>query len=151
MQISKLTCKNEIFDKILDWYYEWWGKGEGWSKEKVEYFLLHSINNDRLPVTYYAHEGDDIKGVYQISMFDLDVRPDIYPWLINIYVDEKSRGEGICRKLVFHAEKTAREMGYDELFLYTHHKGLYEKFGYKFFDNTETFRGDTETILKIDL
>ena len=151
MQITKLTEKNEVFDIILRWYYDWWAKDEGWSFEKLSYFLEHSINEDRLPVTYYAHENDEIKGVYQISMFDLDVRPDIYPWLINIYVDEKFRGEGICRKLVFHAEQTACEMGYKELFLYTHHKGLYEKFGYEFFDKTETFRGDTETILKINL
>ena len=39
--------------------------------------------------------------MYQLSMSDdLNSRPDLYPWLINVYVDEKFRGRNVARELM---------------------------------------------------
>ncbi len=32
---------------------------------------------------------DNIIGMFQFTYEDLSVRPDIYPWLANVYIDEK--------------------------------------------------------------
>ena len=82
--------------------------------------------------------------MYQLSMSDdLDSRPDIYPWLINVYVDEKFRGKNVCRQLMITVNENAKKAGLTELFLYTKHKGLYEKFGWDFVEEVKTFKDDS--------
>lgn len=77
--------------------YNWWGIRDGKSYEEVRCNLEHSLNKDRLPQTYVALIDEEPAGMYQFAMFDdLDTRPDIYPWLINVYVDEKYRGKNVC-------------------------------------------------------
>ena len=60
--------------------------------------------------------------MYQFSYEDLSIRPDIYPWLANVYIDEKFRKKGYGRKLLENVRNTAKEnINFDEIFLYTEH------------------------------
>lgn len=71
--------------------------------EEVKCYLKHSLCKDnRLPQTFIALINDEPVGMYQISMSDdlVESRPDIYPWLVNVYVDEKRRGNGIFYKKI---------------------------------------------------
>ncbi len=72
-------------------------------------------------------------------MHDLDVRPDIYPYLANLYVQEDYRGNGIVKLLIDRALSEAKRLGLSELFLYTKHVGLYEKYGWEFIGEIDTF------------
>ena len=82
--------------------------------------------------------------MYQLSMCeDLNSRPDIYPWLINVYVDEKFRGNNVCRNLMETVYENAKKANLDELYLYTKHVGLYEKFGWDFVEEVKTFRNES--------
>ena len=59
------------------------------SFEKVKCNLEHSLCTERLPQTYVAIIDKEPAGMYQLSMSDdLDSRPDIYPWHINVYVSD---------------------------------------------------------------
>lgn len=92
--------------------------------------------------------------MYQLSYTDdLDSRPDIYPWLVNVYVDEKYRGQNICRKLMETVNDNARKNNIKELFLYTKHIGLYEKFGWQFVEEVKTFRKDSpiERLYRLEI
>lgn len=141
MEIIRLeSSKNDIFRKVVQWNYNWWGKKSGKSIEQIEYLFEHSICTDRLPQTFVAIEEGVPVGMYQLSMSDdLFGRPDIYPWLINVYVDEASRGRQICRRLMETVPQKAKEAGILKLYLYTNHVGLYEKFGWKFVEKVKTF------------
>lgn len=135
---------NSIFDKICEWNYNWWGKRDDKSFEEVRCNLEHSLCTERLPQTYVAILGGEPAGMYQLSMCDdLESRPDIYPWLINVYVDEAFRGQNICRKLMLSVRENAEKAGLSELYLYTKHVGLYEKFGWEFVEEVRTFRDDS--------
>lgn len=137
---------NYIFDKICEWNYNWWGKRDGKSMEAVRCNLVHSLCTDRLPQTYVAMVGGVPAGMYQLAMSDdLESRPDIYPWLINVYVDENFRGQGICKMLMQSVRESAKAAGLSELFLYTRHAGLYEKFGWEFVEYVQTFRPESPT------
>lgn len=86
---------------------------------------------------------DQPAGMYQIAISDdLESRPDIYPWLINVYVDKNYRGRGVFRTMMQTVRDNAKKIGLDELYLYTKHIGLYEKFGWEFIENVDTFRED---------
>jgi len=132
--------RNDIFKKVVEWNYEWWGKKSGKSVEAIYYLFEHSICKDRLPQTFVALVDGEPAGMYQLSMSDdLFGRPDIYPWLINVYVDESFRGRQICRKLMETVSDRAKDAGINKLYLYTSHVGLYEKFGWEFTEEVKTF------------
>lgn len=145
MHIMKLQdSKNNIFEKIVEWNYHWWGIRDGESLEAVRCNLEHSLNAERLPQTFVALLDGEPAGMYQLSMCEnLNSRPDIYPWLINVYVDEKFRNQNVCRQLMNTVKGNAQKANLRELFLYTKHVGLYEKFGWKFIEEVKTFKKDS--------
>lgn len=147
MEIIRLeSCDNEIFPKLVEWNYNWWGKKTGKSYEAVSYFLQNSLcKGDALPQTFVALVDGKPAGMYQLSMFDdLFGRPDIYPWIGNVYVDENFRGLGICGKLMETVPEKAKAAGLKEIYLYTNHVGLYEKYGWEFIEIIPTFDGSTQ-------
>ena len=139
------TSEGKIFEKICQWNYHWWGTRDGYSLDEVKYNMSHSLcTGSRMPQTFVAMSEGEPVGMYQISMSDdLPSRPDIYPWLINVYVEEKFRGKGVCRALMNTVADNAKRIGVSEIYLYTHHTGLYEKFNWKFVDLVPTFRKDS--------
>lgn len=146
VKIKKITEINENnLNKITEWMYEWWGKDEMRTFEQIKEFVKYSLQESKLPQTYGAFIDDEIVGMYQFSYKCLFVRPDIYPWLANVYVDEKYRNTGICRKLLESVKENARNnIDTKELWLYTGHIGLYEKFGWKYISDVNTYNGEQE-------
>ena len=145
MQIIRLEeDDNFIFDKICLWYYNWLGIKNGESLEEVKCTFAHSLNTNKLPQTYVALIDNEPVGMYQIAISDdLNSRPDIYPWIINVYVDEKFRGKNVCRELMKTVPESAKKANIEELYLYTKHIGLYEKFGWEFVEEVQTFKNDS--------
>ena len=145
--------KSRFFNQLCKWMYGWWGKKDGWTQEKVKNFMKAMLSKERVPQTYIATDGDNVFGMYQFGMDDLDVRPDIYPWLENVYIDEKYRGNGICRLMMESVANSAKSIGLKEIYLYTKHVGLYEKFGWKFIGEIETFKTEApiQRLYKLSL
>ena len=78
-------------------------------------------------------------GMYQFTYEDLFVRPDIYPWLANVYVDEEYRCSGVCRRMLESVKQNAKQnTEFNELWLYTKHIDLYDKFGWEYVGNIDT-------------
>ncbi len=155
IEIKKITEINENnLNKITEWMYEWWGKDEMHTFEQVKEFIKYSLQESRLPQTYGAFINDEIVGMYQFSYEDLFVRPDIYPWLANVYVDKKYRNNGICRKLMESVKENAQNnIKSNELWLYTKHKNLYEKFGWKYISDIDTYNKEhkIQRLYKLEL
>ena len=92
--------------------------------------------------------------MYQFTYEDLFVRPDIYPWLANVYVDETYRKQGYGRILLENVKKVAQEnIDLEEIFLYTKHIGLYEKFGWTYLYDIDTYNENQriERLYKLKL
>lgn len=155
MEIIKLEESNNLFfDKICDWYYNWLGIKNNESIEEIKCTFEHSLCKNKLPQTFVALIDGEPAGMYQLSMSDdLYSRPDLYPWLINVYVDEKFRGRNVARELMNTVKENAKELGLTELYLYTKHIGLYEKFGWKFIEEVKTFKDDSpvERLYKLEI
>lgn len=155
MEVRKiLKHEQELLDCVTSWSHNWWGKPDGLEYENVRYMMEHSLGEDRLPQTIVALEDGAPVGMYQISMADdLRSRPDIYPWLANVYVDKPYRGRGICGKLMESVPHFAKQAGIETLYLYTHHVGLYEKYGWEFVELVPTFKKDSpmERLYKLKI
>jgi len=139
---------------ITEWMYNWWGKKDGLTFEEVKCFMEHSLQEDRLPQTYGIFVENKIAGIYQFAYEDLSIRPDIYPWLANVYIEEKYRGRGLGRKMIETVKKNAKDkLSFSEIYLYTKHKGLYEKFGWEYVSEFDTYRKEPriQGLYKLEL
>ena len=47
-----------------------------------------------------------------------------------LFVEEQYRGQRLGQRLIESASEYAKEIGYEQIFLTTWHKGLYEKYGF---------------------
>ena len=138
-------------DTMTKWMYDWWGKAENYSYEAVYSYMLHSLQEKRLPQTYGLFLDETLIGMYQFTMEDLFSRPDIYPWLANVYIDKAYRAYGYGRVLLNSVKKTAKKAGLKELYLFTTHEGLYEKFGWDFIQEIDTFlEPRTQRLYRLD-
>lgn len=137
-QIIEIDDKN--LDIITDWMYKWWGQDEGYTLDSVKCYINHSFQKERLPKTYGLFNDNRIIGMFQFTYSDLDIRPDIYPWLANLYVDEKYRNKGVAKILLKKINEIAKsELEFNELYLFTTHVGLYEKFGWEYVSELDTY------------
>ena len=132
-------------ETIAGWYYAWWGEQSGCSRAQVAETVLNSQQTgSRLPQMFAAVEDGRALGVFVISMSDdLVSRPDVYPWLANVYVEASQRGRGVGRFMLERVDEAMRSIGIPELFLYTKHVGLYEKFGWEFVEFVNTYKMDS--------
>jgi len=139
LSVRKLTSTTEL-DKITQWMYDWWGKEEGYAYEAVRSYMAHSLQQERLPQTFGLFLDDELIGMYQFTHEDLFVRPDIYPWLANVFIAPPYRQSGYGSYLLSTVrENAALHLASRELFLFTTHEGLYEKFGWSFIEEIDTF------------
>ncbi len=132
LSIKKLTNKDSAFYTVTEWFKKWWQEEEGLTFLETEAIMERSLNDSTFPRTYGVFDGDKIVGVFQFTLFDLHVRPDLYPWLANVYVDEKERGKGYSKFLLESAVKIAQDEGIEKLWLFTSHVNLYERYGFVF-------------------
>lgn len=141
LELKQLVDINDnILNTISTWMYNWWGIRGGYSFDAVKCYMKHSLQKDRLPQTYGLFLDDNIIGMFQFTYEDLRVRPDIYPWLSKVYIDKKYRKKGYGKKLLENIKNIAKEnINFNELFLYTTHKGLYEKLGWNFVSEIDTY------------
>ena len=111
--------------------------------------MKYSMQQDKLPQTYGLFLDDEIIGMYQFQYFDLTIRPDIYPWLANVYIDTKYRKMGYSKILLENISETAIEnIKFNQLYLYTEHIGLYEKYGFEYVSDIDTY-SETKRIQRL--
>lgn len=136
--VEKITDPRHL-DRMTEWMYGWWGKKEGYSMEAVRTSLFRGLQSERLPQTFGLYLDGELIGMYQITLSDLFVRPDLYPWLANVYIDPGFRGMGYGRVLLSSVRDNAKALGLSELFLFTTLNGIYEKFGWEYTGEIDTF------------
>lgn len=147
----KITnADDENIPVICEWLYDWWGKQENYSIEKIQSYVKHSLCENRIPQTHCMKVNGMIAGVFQISMYDIDIRPDIYPWLINVYIEESYRGMGLFHHMMVRFETVIQELQLHEIYIYTEKRNLYERFGWEWIEEFETFlsKRDTQHLMR---
>ena len=128
----KIISMNEYpggLDEAIAYYHSKWGRENNYAF--FEDAIKHSNEND-LPQFFVLLKDDRIVGCCGLIMNDFISRQDLYPWLCGVYVDESERNRGLGGKLLAHAEKEAKRVGYGTLYLITAHIGYYERYGWAY-------------------
>lgn len=141
IKVEKLkNISDKDINTLAHWLYEFWGKDEGQNIEGMKCYVKSSMQDKNLPQIYGLYKDEELIGMYSFTYDDLTVRPDIYPWLSNVYIKEEERGKGYGRILLNSVkENLKKNTDLKEIFLYTKHLGLYEKFGWTFVSEIDTF------------
>ena len=101
--------------------------------------MISTFNIIGLPQTYGLFIEEKLIGMFQFTNEDLEVRPDIFPWLACFYIDKEYRNQGMARILLEKIiELASSTLNYETLYLFTKHKGFYEKFGWDFVSEIDT-------------
>lgn len=69
-----------------------------------------------------------------------------YPWISNVFVDEKYRGSRISGRLIDFAVRYAKEHSFDKVYIPTDIIGLYEKYGFTKIDELKNYEGNIDSI-----
>lgn len=140
---------------------------EYFSKENKEYWLS-KIKESDWGAGQYLHEllksqklkqlvGESAKvlmltdGENLVSFCTLaekdDIQPtDLTPWIGWVYTFPNYRGHRHVGKLLQHAEALAKEAGMKNIYISTNHDGLYEKYGYEFFEIMKDINGEDSRV-----
>ena len=143
-------CDRPIFiDTVTNWIYKEFIEGfrPGVSKEAIRDIYIAS-GKDSLPVTILAVEKD--KCIVTISLVKNDLKERTYgPWLASLYIDEDHRGRGIGTKLIQEIERSAKKLGYEEMYLRTEHAvEYYIKLGWEKVESLNDEFGLYTTVLR---
>lgn len=106
---------------------------------------------DGLPTTLVWIEAGTPVATVSLENDDMELRPDLSPWLASLYVTPAWRGRGLGRALVAAAENAAREREVRELFLYTPaQESFYGALGWEVLERCD-FRAQPVTVMRRQL
>ena len=134
------NCNEVNINKLVEWMYNWWSEEGKYSKETVAQYMKYSFNSDNLPKTIVAfNENNEEIAMCHITTHDMSARPDLYPWIANLYVDPAYRGNKLVKVLLDKAIEETKKLNINCLYIYTEHVGLYEKYGWEYIEDIYTF------------
>lgn len=130
--VAPLADHAEHLQLLADWSFRFWGDMTGRSADGYVARLNGYLSRGPLPMALIALAGREPAGTVSINFDDMSARPDLAPWLANLYVDPAFRGLGIGSALVRAAEAAARQAGHPRFYLYTpDQERLYARLGWR--------------------
>ncbi len=91
-------------------------------------------------------EGDELISYCTFAEKD-DIQPtDLTPWVGFVYTFPEHRGHRYAGLLFDEVERLSKERQVTEVYLSTNHIGLYEKYGWEFFDMMDDMDGEPSRV-----
>lgn len=76
-----------------------------------------------------------------------DIQPtDLTPWIGWVYTFPDYRGNHCAGQLLRYAEILAEDAGMKNIYISTNHNGLYEKYGYEFYEMMKDMNGEDSRV-----
>lgn len=76
-----------------------------------------------------------------------DIQPtELTPWIGFVYTYPEYRGNHCAGKLLSYAEDLAKAAGMKNVYISTNHHGLYEKYGYEFYQMMKDIGGEDSRV-----
>ena len=121
-----------------------WGAGQ---------FLYELLKNQKLK----EYVGENTKVLMLVDGENLisfctfaekdDIQPtELTPWIGWVYTFPHYRGHRYVGKLLSYAEAVAKTDGINSIYISTNHNGLYEKYGYEFFEMMKDMHGEDSRV-----
>ncbi len=120
MRYVYLRDRADLIPLVARWIWDEWR--HLLAQQTLEEFAAWFRGSERgcgLPTTIVLLINDAPVGTVSLECDDMDIRPDLTPWLASLFVAPAHRRRGLGRALVHAAEEEARSLAIEKLFLYT--------------------------------
>lgn len=151
MHILDLKEAREHLEPLARWHQDEWSRYNPGETLKGRIERMHTyLAPAFIPSMYLALDGR-LLGSAAVVARDMDIRPDLMPWLASVYVAPEFRGRGIGSRLVNHVVAQARASGVETLYLFTpDQRAFYERLGWALFEEGR-YHGDAVSLMSIRL
>jgi GNAT superfamily N-acetyltransferase len=149
MDVAPLSASSPWVTEIARVQFAHWGPLTGQaSLEAYEAFLRQAAAASSLPKTLVAHEGPSLLGSVNLLACEMTIRPELTPWMGQLFVREDARGRGVGERLVAAAAAYARSLGFARLYLFTSGTlpDYYRSLGWQDFEVVE-YLGRSRTVM----
>ncbi|TDR89085.1 GNAT family N-acetyltransferase [Enterovirga rhinocerotis] len=120
MRIAPLPAGSPWIETIARRQFEYWGALTGFaSAEAYSRFLALAADADGLPTILVASDGGRFIGSVNVLASEMTIRPELTPWLGQLFVDGSERSRGAGRRLIDAAVEHAASLGFRRLYLFT--------------------------------
>ena len=134
MHFVLLADRTDAVPTVARWYFDEWGHAAaGNTFEHTCARINGKLNRNRVPLHVLAIEDDQVFGVAQLKLHEMNIYPEWQHWLGGVFVSPAARGRGIASALCREIQATAFCLGIRALYLQTEHLdgGLYARLGWR--------------------
>ena len=133
MRIHYLADHPEFIPELAQLHFDEWSYLKpGATLEDKKRYLESNCGRKGVPSFVIALEGGELIGSASLVAQDMDSRPELGPWLADVFVKPAHRRRGIATLLIRRVEEEARSAGISRLFLYTPNAdALYRRLGWE--------------------
>lgn len=120
--------------------------------ERVKQRFVEHLNDNSIPLTFVALFNDKPVGMCSLREND-GIRPELMPWLGSLVVDPEYQKQGIGEKLINATKQKAKQLGFEQLFLFAFDPTIpeyYQKLGWQK-TGLDQFKQNPVTVMEINL
>lgn len=153
--IESLTVESGLPATIAAMQFANWGRSTGFdSAADYERFLCEAARAHRLPAVLVARRGEKFLGSVNLLVHEMTTRPQLSPWLAQLFVIAEERGHGIGSLLVRACLARFAELGFSRVHLYTAAAtslpAYYAALGWRTLEETE-YLGKPRAVMAFDI
>lgn len=150
MNIITLKIQPQYIDKAFTYFCDRLGRKYA---DMIDSGMLMdgAMSCDTLPQWFLLMDDEEIAGCAGLVTDSLDVRTDLCPWLVLLFVEDRYRGNGYGKKLLNEVRNKARAMGYDKLYVSGDNSSYYEHLGFRRINEQISRDGVMRDIYAINL
>ncbi len=139
--IDYLANHPELAPELARLFYEEWRMiydQRGQSFDDVLRTCVERANIGSLPLALVAFQDEQLVGTVSLKIQDLEIQPELTPWLGGLFVIPKWRRMGVASTLIQRAIEEAQRLKLRQLYLWTASaESLYLKLGWSEVERTK--------------
>jgi GNAT superfamily N-acetyltransferase len=119
LTMTNVADRPDLVPTVANWLWHAFWRHDGYTLEQTEVEIAASIARSGPPQTFVLLVDREPVGTASLAAQDLDERPDLTPWLANVYVIPAARGQRHATHLIAAVEDACRAASIGTLWLYT--------------------------------
>ena len=145
MKIKKvMELSIDELNYIINIHYNHWVQfNPKMVKDSTVFKFSKIYTGDELPFGIaLIDDENNIVGFCVFKIENLKKYPEIYPWLSDVMIIEKYRGNGYGKLLLNYGENILKKLGFDTIYVWTDQApNFYKKLGFKYKQKVEKNEG----------